>query len=166
MSPPSPTRLPWPGAWRDPAFWIATWGGSGLLPRAPGTWGTLAALPFGWLLLEFGGPQALLIGVLASLFAGVWASERYMAHTGAHDPGSVVIDEVAGMWLTLFAMPIGAAWTYWLAAFALFRLFDILKPWPISLIDRRAGGGWGVMLDDIVAGIYAAAVLWGVIYVF
>lgn len=157
--------LPWPGAWRDPAFWIATWGASGLLPRAPGTWGTLTALPFGWLLLEAGGPHALLIGVLAALFGGVWASERYMARTGAHDPGSVVIDEVAGMWLTLFAMPLGAPWYFWVAAFGLFRLFDILKPWPISLIDRKAGGGWGVMLDDIVAGIYAAAVLWGAIYV-
>jgi len=157
--------LPYKDAWRDPAFWIATWFGSGLIPFAPGTWGTLAALPFGWWLYSAGGAPALLLGACVALVAGVWASNRYMAQTGRHDPGAVVIDEVAGVWITLAALPVGAAWYFWAIAFVLFRFFDILKPWPIRSLDRNVGGGWGVMLDDIVAGLFGAVVLWGIAHV-
>ena len=160
------TFFPWKDAWRDPAFWIATWFGSGLIPFAPGTWGTVAALPFGWALYCAGGAPALLLGALVALGTGVWASNRYMAQTGRHDPGTIVIDEVAGVWITLAALPEGAAWYFWLIAFTLFRFFDIVKPWPIRSLDRNLGGGWGVMLDDIVAGLFGAAALWGIVHVF
>ena len=162
----SPMLWPWPGAWHDPTFWIATGGGSGLLPKAPGTWGSLAALGIGWLIYAGGGPLAIGLGALAALLIGVWASARYMRHSGDHDPGAIVIDEFAGQWITLVAMPVAASPVYWATAFVLFRLFDILKPWPIGVIDRAVKGGWGVMLDDVVAGLYAAILLWGASHVF
>ncbi|RMF08765.1 MAG: phosphatidylglycerophosphatase A [Alphaproteobacteria bacterium] len=174
-TPPSETRrspsgppgtLPWPGAWRDPAFWIATGCGSGLLPKAPGTWGTLVALALGWCLHGAGGPLAMGLAAVGALLIGVWASERYMRRTATHDPGAIVIDEFAGQWLALVAMPAGGGPVHWAAAFILFRIFDILKPWPIGVLDRRIKGGWGVMLDDIAAGAYAALVLWGGSHVF
>lgn len=161
-----PRLWPWPGAWRDPAFWIATGGGSGLLPKAPGTWGSLAALGLGWIIYASWGPLAIGLGAVAALFLGVWASERFMRRTGAHDPGAIVIDEFAGQWLALVAMPAAGGLIHWAAAFVLFRIFDILKPWPVGLLDRRVKGGWGVMLDDVAAGLYAALALWGISYVF
>ncbi|MEX1147813.1 MAG: phosphatidylglycerophosphatase A [Sphingomonadales bacterium] len=156
---------PWKGAARDPAFWIATWGASGLIPKAPGTWGSLAALVVGYAVHAAWGTTGLAIGAGLALAAGMWASARYMEQTKSHDPGAVVIDEVVGMWIALLALPAFPAVWHWAAAFVLFRIFDILKPWPIGVIDRHAPGAWGVMMDDVVAGIFAAAILWGLIYV-
>lgn len=141
----------------DPAILLATWFGAGLIRPAPGTWGTLAALPPAWALWSVGGVAALLLGAGAALAAGVWAAQRYAAQTGEHDAGAVVIDEVAGMWLTLVFVPATPSW--WIAAFFAFRAFDILKPWPIGWADRRVKGGVGVMLDDILAGAMAGASL-------
>ena len=151
-----------PLAWHHPAHLIATWFGSGLLPKAPGTWGSAAALPFAAGLAWLGGPW-LLLAASAMLFAiGIWASERYATSAGVEDPGAVVIDEVAGQWLAL----VPAATTFWLylPGFIAFRLFDILKPWPASWADRALHGGWGIMLDDVIAGIYAALVVAGLSY--
>lgn len=158
--------LPYAGATRDPAFWIATWGGSGLLPKAPGTWGSVAALVSGYFLHMIWGMPGLAVGAVLTLVLGLWASARYMAQSGTHDPGAIVIDEVAGMWLTLLALPMAAGIHHWVMAFILFRLFDIVKPWPVGVIDRRLPGTWGVMLDDVAAGVYAALLLWGLGLVF
>jgi len=146
-----------------PARLLATWFASGLMPKAPGTWGTLAALPFAWALHAFY-PWPVLAAATAGVFLiGIWASDRYMAQTGESDPGAIVIDEVAGMWLTLlpaaYLMPFDPDAVVYALAFALFRIADIFKPWPVSWADRAIKGGFGVMLDDILAALYAAAAL-------
>ena len=139
------------------ALWLATWFGTGLLPGAPGTWGSLAALPFAWALTSLAGPRLLLGAAVLVFVAGLWASARYMRAVGVHDPGAVVIDEVAGQWLTLTVAPLEPL--AYLLGFVLFRIADVLKPWPASWLDRRVGGAFGVMIDDVAAAIYAGAVL-------
>lgn len=142
-----------------PAFWIATWFGSGLIPWVPGTWGSLAALPFGLLIFWAGGPWAL-VGAAVALFPlGVWASTVYSRAKGFNDPGEVVVDEVVAQWLVL--APICPDPGLWLLGFLLFRVFDIVKVWPASLADRRLAGGLGIMLDDILAAAYAGLLLYG-----
>lgn len=141
-----------------PAALIATWFGSGLLPKIPGTWGSLAALPFAAGLAWLGGPWLLTAAAIAVFLIGIWASALYAQRLGREDPGSVVVDEVAGQWLTL--VPVALAFEYYLPGFLLFRLFDILKPWPVSWADRKLKGGFGIMADDVLAALYAAAVLW------
>ncbi|MEQ9518742.1 MAG: phosphatidylglycerophosphatase A [Parvibaculum sp.] len=137
---------------------IATWFGSGLLPKAPGTWGSLAALPFAWGIATLTGtPHSLLLAALVLLPIGAWASARHSATLGTHDAGEIVVDEVVGLWLVLGVVPVAPHW--WLAGFALFRLFDVWKPWPISWLDANVHGGWGIMLDDVAAGIAGAVVL-------
>lgn len=145
-----------------PASLLATGFGIGLLPLAPGTWGSLAALPLAWLIAGTAGPWALLAASLVAAATGVWASGVYARASGVADNQSVVIDEIAGQWLALIAVPLNPL--AYLAAFALFRLFDITKPWPANLADRNVKGGLGVMLDDIIAGIYALIVLHVVLY--
>lgn len=141
-----------------PAALLATWFGAGLLPRAPGTWGSLAALPFAWVIAELFGQAALLIAAAVVFFVGWWAAEQVGRASGVGDEGSIVIDEVAGQWLTLAVAPPTAV--AYVLGFLLFRLFDITKPWPASTAERRLPGGLGVMADDIVAAVYAAAVLY------
>ena len=136
---------------------LATWHYSGLSPTAPGTTGTLAALPAGVALLWFGGSTALLIGILALSALGLYVSHRYALESGVKDPGEVVIDEAAGMWIAL--LPAGLIWWQILSAVVLFRLFDILKPGPVGWADRRFSGGLGIMADDLMAGALAALVL-------
>lgn len=142
---------------RDPASWIATWFGAGLLPTAPGTWGSLAALPFAWVILVELGPWALLAAAAIVFALGLWASARYIAGRENKDPAEVVVDEVAGQWLALTVAVPGEAW-HFIAGFVLFRLFDITKPWPARRAERRLAGGLGIMADDLVAGAYAAIV--------
>ena len=137
---------------------LATWFGAGLLPKAPGTWGSLAALPFAWVIASWGGETALAAAVIAVFLIGWWASAVYVKAANAEDPSEVVIDEVAGQWLTLLVVPPHPL--YYAAGFLLFRLFDIRKPWLVGWVDEHVGGGLGVMLDDIVAGLMAAAVLY------
>lgn len=142
-----------------PAGWIACGFGSGLSLLAPGTAGSLAAL-LPWLALRgLGWPWYLL--VLALVFVlGVWASKVAIARLRQGDPGVVVIDEFVGQWLALLPLVVvPRGWPWLIAGFALFRLFDVWKPWPVSWADRRVGGGLGVMLDDVVAGAYAALLL-------
>lgn len=140
-----------------PAHFIALGFGSGLAPKAPGTFGTLAALPLYALMLWFM-PPILIVALCVPVFVlGVWTAQRTCHDLGVHDHGSIVIDEIVAMWLVLAVAP--ATLVGWSVAFGLFRLFDILKPWPINWLDARVPGGFGVMLDDLLAALYAILVL-------
>jgi phosphatidylglycerophosphatase A len=143
---------------------LATWFYVGLLPKMPGTYGSLAAVLCALPLLYWLTPIQLALAALAVFFVGVWVSAAYARRRGVKDPSEVVIDEVAGQWLALVPAALSAPWTL-LAAFVLFRFFDILKPWPIRWLDRRLPGGWGIMADDMAAGAAAALVLIGIRYV-
>lgn len=141
---------------RDVAGWIATGFGCGLAPRAPGTVGTLVAvLP--WLALRELPLWGYLAAVLAAFALGVWAAQRVIVQLRIEDPGLVVWDEFVGLWITLIAVPDGGWWV--VVGVALFRLFDIAKPWPVSWADARLKGGFGAMFDDALAGFYALAAL-------
>jgi phosphatidylglycerophosphatase A len=141
-----------------PASLIATWFGAGLLPWAPGTWGSLAALPFAWAIAAVFGVGGLLVAAALAFLLGWWAAERVGRASGVEDQGAIVIDEVAGQWLAVAVAPLDPI--AYLLGFLLFRLFDITKPWPASWADRSLPGGLGVMTDDVVAGLYAAAALY------
>lgn len=143
---------------------LATLCGIGNLRPAPGTWGSLAALPLAFVLIWLGGGGLLAAGIIAVFAAGLWATKAEIAATGDTDPSHVVIDEVAGQWIALLPIGFGvtmtgaaplALWPGWIAAFLLFRLFDIWKPGPIGRADAR-GDAMGVMLDDVQAGVAAA----------
>lgn len=137
-------------------MFIATGAYSGYLPKAPGTWGSLLALPLNFLLIRLSGAHQGLalagIFLLAVYTAG--AAEKILDRK---DPGAIVIDEIIGMLIALIAVP--AQPLPWLAAFLLFRFFDIVKPWPVSWADRHLHGGLGIVLDDVLAGAYAWLVL-------
>ncbi|MEM9636719.1 MAG: phosphatidylglycerophosphatase A [Pseudomonadota bacterium] len=143
---------------------IGTVLGVGYIRPAPGTWGSLVALPWAWLLHVLGGFPLLLIAVLAGFAKGWWATGIMTQDSVDHDPSEIVVDEVVGQWIALLPLSYAAwsmgldvlvMWPGWIAAFVLFRLFDILKPGPIGWADRR-GDALGVMLDDVIAGIFAA----------
>lgn len=140
-----------------PACIAATWFGAGLLPKVPGTWGSAAALPLAWVMMSLGGPATLLAAAAACFLVGWWVSAIYVRRTGIEDPREVVIDEVSGQWLVLIAAPLDPL--SYLIGFALFRLFDIWKPWPVRWADRRVGGGLGIMLDDILAALYGLGLM-------
>lgn len=146
-------RLPF----RGPSTLLATWFGVGRVPFAPGTFGSLAALPLGLVLVGLFGWGGIAVGSIVIYLVGIWVVRRYMALTGRSDPKEVVIDEVAGQLLPLLVAPVEIA--PWLTAFVLFRIFDILKPWPCSYFDRKHHGGFGVMTDDIAAGAYAFLIM-------
>ena len=130
--------------------------GSGLAPWAPGTFGTLAAVPFALLLKGLALPGYLLL--LCGLFVlGVTVCGRASERLGRHDPGGIVWDEMVGYWLTIALLPLH--WMWLAGGFLAFRFFDILKPWPIRAVEKRFGGGLGIMLDDIVAALYAMLLL-------
>ena len=154
----APLPSPLPG-WHAGTL-LATWFGAGRLRPAPGTWGSLAALPCAAGLVWLGGPWALACAIAVVFAAGVWASGWFGRRSDSRDSSIIVIDEVAGQWLAI--LPIALDLRLYVAAFVLFRLLDILKPWPISWIDRRVHGGFGVMADDILAGAAAALAVWGV----
>lgn len=130
--------------------------GSGAFPRAPGTAGTLAAVPLCLLMQQLsGGLYLLLVAVLFLL--GIWLCGRTAQDLRVHDHGGIVWDEWVGLLMTMWLVPEG--WGWLCAGFLLFRFFDILKPWPIGWLDRRVGGGLGIMLDDLIAGLFGFAVL-------
>jgi phosphatidylglycerophosphatase A len=141
-----------------PATFMATWGWSGLLPGAPGTWGSLFTLPFAWLIADRWGPSSLFLAALVAFGIGLWASRIYLRHSKTKDPGSIVIDETAGQFLALALVPVEFWW--YAAGFALFRAADIVKPWPASWADRSISGALGVMTDDIFAAVYVVALLY------
>lgn len=146
---------------------LATFFGAGLSPKAPGTAGSLAALPVAALIHWTLGIYALAVATVLIFFLGWWISGKYLLLSAkSGDPKEVVIDEVAGQWLTLCLMPLmyigpPEGWMPWLyaASFAAFRLFDIWKPWPISWADRKLDNAFGIMFDDILAAIYAVILL-------
>ncbi len=141
-----------------PVTLIATWFGSGLVRPAPGTWGSLAALPFAFGLAWLGGPWLLLLAAAGAFALGIWAAQGYAQASSENDPAEVVIDEVAGQWLSL--VPIALDPLLYPLGFLAFRLFDIAKPWPVGWLDRKVKGGLGIMADDMAAGIYAGLVCW------
>jgi len=140
----------------SPALLVATVGGVGYSPKAPGTFGSLVALPFAWLIVRGGGVPALLVAA-ALLFAIGWWAAEIAARSLGKDPQVVVVDEAAAQWLALAAAPLDP-WFY-AAGFVLFRIFDIAKPWPVSWADRTIAGGFGIMVDDTLAALYAIVVL-------
>ena len=146
---------------KSPWAWLATWFFSGMFPKMPGTIGSLAALPFAYYLYKAGSVQLLGACAIIVSLVGIWISNQYMNAFGREDdPSEIVIDEVAGMWIALLpAMFNPISWTL---AFILFRFFDILKPWPISWADSKLPRGLGVMMDDVIAGIFAAACVYGI----
>lgn len=140
--------------------WIASGFGSGFAPIASGTVGSAVAL-LPWLLLRELPWWAYLSMLVLALLVGIWAASRVIDRIHVQDPGVIVWDEFIGQWTTLFLLPAspGPFWTWVLAGFLLFRVFDVLKPWPVSWADRQVKGGLGAMLDDVFAGVYAFAVL-------
>lgn len=149
---------------KSPSTLLATWCGCGLMRPGPGTWGSLGALPFGIILLVLGGPILLGVAALALFPAGIWATRQILKNAGPEesDPQIVVVDEVVGQWIALLPALLNPL--YIIFAFALFRFFDVIKPWPVSYFDQKVPGAWGVMLDDVAAGILAALCLLGVRY--
>jgi len=134
------------------AILLATWGGVGFSPFAPGTMGTLAAIPIFFLLSLL--PWWLyILCVLGIGILACWAAGEAERIFGEKDPHRVVIDEAVGFFVTMAALPV--TWTYLIAGFCLFRVFDIVKPPPIRLVEKKVPGGYGVVLDDVLAGIYA-----------
>ena len=117
----------------------------------------MAALPCAWAIRGLGGAAALAAAAVIAFALGWWAAARVARSSGQHDPGFIVIDEIAAQWLVLLAAPLD--WRWYAMAFLLFRLFDITKPWPIRTVERRVADGLGIMLDDTVAALYALAVL-------
>jgi phosphatidylglycerophosphatase A len=141
-----------------PAALLATWFGAGFLPVAPGSWGSLTALPCAALLVWLGGPVLVLATGIVLFVLGIWAADAYMETVQVHDPSAIVIDEVVGQWVTLALLPLDPL--VYALGFVLFRVLDVLKPWPANFVDRAVTGGFGVMLDDVIAGAYAAGALW------
>lgn len=139
---------------------LLAWFGCGYARRAPGTVGSVGALPFAWAIQNSGPSWALSAASLLLFALGVWLSGRYLKEIGAEggDPQWIVIDEVAGVWLALSLT--SPSWSSYAIGFLCFRMFDIWKPWPISWIDRSFKGGLGVMLDDYVAGLFVALLLY------
>lgn len=138
------------------ALTLATWFGCGLIPKAPGTMGTLGAIPL-YLLIRPAGPWVVALVALVIAAVGIWAGSVVAKRLGTHDPQIVCIDEVAGVLVTFLGAPPG--WTGIILGFVVFRALDMLKPWPARLAERRLPGGWGIMLDDIVAGAWGAGLL-------
>jgi phosphatidylglycerophosphatase A len=139
---------------------IATLGGVGYAPYAPGTAGSIVALPFAWLIAYGAGRFALMLAAVLALAIGAWASELYTAQTKRPDPSECVVDELAGQWIACAFAPktlLGFG-----LAFLLFRLFDTWKPWPIRAVERLHGG-IGVMADDVLAALVAGAILFGLL---
>ncbi len=135
---------------RDPRYFIAFGFGSGLLPYAPGTWGTLAAIPIYFLLVTLT-PLVYLFTVIVFFVLGVWLSTHVTRELGEPDYSGIVWDEVVGYLLTMLYAPQGIGWA--LVGFFLFRFFDIVKPYPICLVDKHMKNGLGVMLDDVLAAV-------------
>ena len=144
-----------------PVHFLAFGLGSGLSPVAPGTAGSLAAIPLAWLMAQAGWPVYAVLTLLA-LVAGFWICGRSATLLGVHDHRGIVWDEFVGQFIALFLVP--WLWYWVLGAFLLFRFFDIVKPWPARIFDRDFHNGVGIVMDDVVAGVYAWLSLWALIW--
>lgn len=149
--------------WRNPLHLVAFGFGSGAAPVAPGTFGTLVGVLL-YLLLQHLHWSSYLLIVVVAFFVGIQICGRTAKDIGVHDHPGIVWDEIAGYWVAMLAAPKG--WWWVVAGFLLFRLFDIVKPWPISWADKRLEGGFGIMFDDLLAGIYACLCLQLGVYLF
>ena len=150
------TKLP-KGFLRDPINFLAFGLGSGCAPKAPGTCGTAMAVALYFPLQAYFTTSEYVFILVVAALAGIWICDHASKVLGVHDHGGIVWDEFVGFWLTMVAAPPGIAWV--LLGFLLFRLFDIWKPWPISWLDRRVHGGFGIMIDDVLAGFFALLVM-------
>lgn len=153
------TRTPPPvpeEVWRNPLYFIAFGFGTGAIPFAPGTFGTLIAIPFYLLLRPL--PAYLYIVIVAILTAAsIWLCDRVTREIKYHDHQGMNLDEIIGFLVTMTFAP--THWIWIIIGFGLFRFFDIVKPWPIQVIDEKTSGGLGVILDDVIAGLFSCAVL-------
>ena len=140
---------------KNPWHFLALGFGSGLAPKAPGTFGTLAALPLVWLCSAYLPFSFYLILTVVFSIVGIWICGKTADDMQVHDDSSIVWDEVVGMMITMLAVPLH--WHTLLIGFILFRIFDIAKPWPISYLDKHVHGGFGIMADDVLAGVFALA---------
>lgn len=143
---------------KHPVHLLAAGFGSGLSPKAPGTVGTLAAIPFFLLFYHFLNDQQYLIMLGLTFLLGIYLCGKTAKDIGVHDHGGIVFDEFVGLWITYAFLP-NTHWLWLLIGFACFRFFDIVKPFPIGLIDKRIKGGFGIMIDDVIAGLYALGLL-------
>ncbi len=141
---------------KRPVCFLGLGFGSGLAPIAPGTFGTIAAIPVYWLMSGLPLISYLLLTLIAFI-AGIWICQRSADWLGKDDPSAVVWDEIVGYLVTMIAAPVG--WQWMLIGFVLFRFFDIIKPWPIRWFDKNLHGGLGIMVDDVVAGVFATLIL-------
>ena len=141
---------------KDPILFLAFGFGSGLAKKMPGTFGTVAAIPVYLLLLQTSS-QAYWLTTLLSVLLGIYICDQAAKKLQVHDFGGIVWDEIAGFLITMIGMPF--SWQTLLAGFVLFRLFDIVKPWPIRWLDQQVQGGLGIMLDDVLAGVFSALLL-------
>lgn len=146
----------------NPVHFLALGFGSGLAPKAPGTFGTLAAVPLYMLMSGLSLTVYVAITLLVTV-AGIWICDKAAKDMQVHDHGAIVWDEVAGLLITMIAAPSG--WLYLVLGFILFRFFDIVKPWPIKILDARVHGGFGIMIDDVLAGVFAAICLQALVLV-
>jgi phosphatidylglycerophosphatase A len=146
-------RIP-PRLLLNPAHCLSLGFGAGLSPKAPGTLGTLVAIPLYLAIVQLALPWYLAV-VGIGFCGGIWLCGYTGKVLGVHDHGGIVWDEIIGFWITMIAVP--PAWQWILLGFVLFRIFDIIKPWPVGFADRRLQGGLGVMVDDLLAGLYALA---------
>ena len=155
--------MPRDTCWKNPIHFLAFGLGSGLAPKAPGTFGTLAAIPL-YLLLMTLSPWLYFVVVVIASVAGVWICDKTADDLGVHDHPAIVWDEFCGFWVTMLLAPAG--WLWIVLGFLLFRLFDIWKPWPIGWLDKRVSGGFGIMVDDLIAGVFAMVILQIIYHVF
>jgi phosphatidylglycerophosphatase A len=149
---------------KNPWHFLATGFGSGLSPIIPGTMGTVASIPLYLLIVQLPFAAYILITIVAAVI-GITICQKTSDDMGVHDHGSIVWDEFVGFWITMAIAPV-VSWQWILAGFVLFRFFDMIKPWPISWLDKHVHGGFGIMVDDILAGFMAMICLWGVGYWF
>lgn len=142
--------------WKNPLYFIAFGFGSGLMPIAPGTFGTLAAIPIYLMMVGLSWPWYLCLIVIAFIM-GVFVCDKVTSELGVQDYSGIVWDEVVGFLITMFMAPVGIVWV--VVGFGLFRLFDIWKPQPIRWVDKHVQGGFGIMVDDVLAGLLALAIM-------
>lgn len=145
-----------PTPFRRPVQFLAFGFGSGLSPKAPGTAGTLVAIPLYLLISEWSLPLYSAF-VLVTAVLGIWICDAASRQLGVHDHPGIVWDEFVGYWITMWAIPVD--WVWIIAGFLVFRVYDIAKPWPVGQLDKKVSGGFGIMIDDIVAGLMACGTL-------
>ena len=145
-----------PTPFRSPVQFLAFGFGSGLSPKAPGTAGTLVAVPLYLLVSGLNLPAYSLFTVVTALL-GIWICDVASRQLGVHDHPGIVWDEFVGYWITMWAVPVD--WVWIVAGFLVFRVYDIAKPWPVGPLDKKVKGGFGIMIDDVLAGIMACGTL-------